>query len=146
MNIASIIGDKGGRVVKVSVNALLAECVQVLNDSRVGAVLVVDDSGNLKGILSERDILWTLAKHPGGINQISVSQVMTPAHKLVTAAPEDPIASVMQRMSDHHIRHLPVIDGGRIAGIISIGDVVKALLDLTKTENEHLKSYVAGNY
>lgn len=121
---------------------LVSDVISVLAEKRVGAVLVIDAQQNLTGILSERDIVRSLATHPEGTLELTAAQLMTAQPK--TASPTTAVAVAMEMMTDGHLRHLPIIEGGILTGLVSIGDVVKARIEQTLHEVESLRIYVAG--
>jgi CBS domain-containing protein len=142
MTIAAILKQKGGEVVSVAPAASIAEVVKRLSDKRIGAVLVRDEAGRLLGILSERDIVHSLAANGPRTLEMAASELMTRAVK--TAAPSHTVAHAMSMMTAGRFRHLPVVDGDQLVGMISIGDVVKARIMQQEHEVDSLKAYVAG--
>jgi CBS domain-containing protein len=114
--------------------------IGVLAEKRIGAVLVVQD-GELVGILSERDVVRSLASHPATLER-KAHELMTPNPTTATRATT--VAQAMEMMTDGHFRHLPVVEDGKLVGLVSIGDVVKARIDQSQHEVESLRSYVAG--
>ena len=146
MTIADILAVKGPAVHTVSPTATLQEVVNELIERRIGALVVCrrDGAGNeeLAGIITDRDILYASATGRRPLDEAQVADVMTA--KLVTGAPNDDVEQVMGLMTERRIRHLPVLAEGRLAGIISIGDVVKAQHDRLALENRFMKDYIAG--
>ena len=140
MTVARIINEKGRDVVTTGPEASLAEIAAVLSEKRIGAVLVVQD-GDLRGIVSERDIVRALARHGSEALRKLASDCMTP--RVVTCRPEDTINDVMHKMTSGRFRHLPVLENGRIAGIVSIGDVVKRRIEEVEKEAEQIREYIA---
>lgn len=118
----------------------VGEAARVLDQRRIGALVVVDDQRSLAGILSERDIVRGLSRHGRAVMEMTVGQLMTA--DVLTCSPEDSIDSLMATMTSNRIRHLPVMENGRLAGIITIGDVVKARLDETTMQVDSLREYV----
>ena len=118
----------------------IGDAARLLDQRRIGALLVVDDQRSLAGILSERDIVRGLSRHGPSVMDMEVGQLMTA--DVLTCTPEETIDGVMATMTSNRIRHLPVLDGGRLAGIITIGDVVKAKLDETTLQVDSLREYV----
>ncbi|HYH36747.1 MAG TPA: CBS domain-containing protein [Azospirillum sp.] len=141
MHVAAVLKRKGTDIVSVRPDDAIGAVARMLAERRIGAALVID-GGAPVGILSERDIVRGVAKHGAGALQQPASTLMT--RDLVTCRPDDTVAQVMAVMSERRIRHLPVMDGPRLAGLISIGDVVKARLDDAELEVESLRGYVAG--
>jgi CBS domain-containing protein len=103
---------------------------------------VLDDDGHPLGIISERDVLRECHRREGQLGQVAVREIMT--RDLIIGVPDDDLDYTMGIMTTNRIRHLPIVDGGRIAGLISIGDVVKACLEETAYENRYLKEYITA--
>lgn len=141
MKIRDILADKGTRVVTVTSDVTVHAAVQVLVEHNIGAVVVVDES-DISGILSERDILRLSADEPANLSSRSVRDVMT--KDVVTGGPDEEIGHVMELMTHHRIRHLPVVEDNRLTGILSIGDVVNALLSEVEGENRYMRDYIQG--
>ncbi|HMA51358.1 MAG TPA: CBS domain-containing protein [Magnetospirillaceae bacterium] len=118
----------------------VGEAAKLLDQRRIGALVVVDDQRALAGILSERDIVRGLSRHGLAVLDMQVGQLMTA--DVLTCTPDDSIDSLMSTMTSNRIRHLPVLEGGRLAGIITIGDVVKARLEETTMQVDSLREYV----
>jgi len=108
----------------------------------VGALLVLDDDGHPVGIISERDVLRECLHHGVDLGRVRVAEVMT--RDLVVCALDDDVEHAMGLVTANRVRHLPVIESGQVAGMISIGDLVKANLDEAQFENRYLKEYIAG--
>lgn len=142
MTVAAILKRKGTDVVCVRPTDSLGTVVQVLTENRIGAVVVCDDSGTPVGILSERDVVHALAASGAGTVQLTAEQWMTRAPH--TATPSTTVVEAMAMMTAGRFRHLPVLEGGRLVGLVSIGDVVKARLEQQETEVDGLRAYVAG--
>ena len=144
MDIQFLLRLKGNIVHDTKADARLGDCINKLVEKRIGALAVLDKSKKLAGIITERDVLNAMAARNGAIWDIPVSEVMTPAGRLITGQVNDSVESVMRRMTDNRIRHLPVVENGQVVGIVSIGDVVKGLLDQTLEENSQMKNYFLG--
>ncbi len=134
--------DIGGDVIATEPDTSLLDAARQLNTHRIGVLVVREADGALRGIISERDIVRSVADHGAEVLTQPVSDVMT--RDLVTAAPTDCVDALMESMTRRRIRHLPVLDGGRLIGLISIGDVVKAKIAKAETETEAIRAYVAG--
>jgi CBS domain-containing protein len=106
----------------------------------IGSLIVLDDQGQVIGIITERDILRECTARSEQVKTILVQQVMT--KDLIISVPADEVGCVMGVMTQNRIRHLPILDGGRLKGLISIGDVVKAQLEATESENRYLREYI----
>jgi CBS domain-containing protein len=143
MTVQKILKVKGdGPVVTVPSTASLSEAAQVLSARRIGAVVVSDDGTHPLGILSERDIVRELGKRGVSCMSDPVTRVMT--SKLVTCTRADRVHEVMQKMTDGRFRHMPVMEGDRMVGFISIGDVVKTRLDELSMEKDALEGMIKG--
>ena len=142
MNVHTILRTKGKSVVTIHPNATVERAVAVLRLSGIGALVVSDDGENVVGILSERDIVEALGRLGGELLAVSVAEVMT--SPVVTCEPEDSVAELMAEMTNRRIRHFPVLDDGRLQGIVSIGDLVKNRLDEIEFEAHSMRSFIAG--
>ena len=140
MNVQSILRAKGSDVATIDQAASLADAAARLRDRGVGALVVSDDGERIDGIVSERDVVRALAAHGAGALGRTVGSVMSA--DVVTCAAGDSVEELMVSMTDRRIRHLPVVDGDRLTGIVSIGDVVKARLGQLETENQVLFDYI----
>lgn len=141
MKIEEILRDKGHDVVTVTESQTVLEAVRILVDHNIGGVVVMDGK-RPTGILTERDILRLTARTPGELGSIQVGGVMT--RVLITVTPDDQLAEAMDVMTENKIRHLPVMEGERLTGIISIGDLVNACRLLAEKENSELRQYIQG--
>lgn len=142
MTIAAILKHKGNDVAHVSPTATIAEVAQQLATRRIGAVVVMDTANQLLGIVSERDIVCSLAEHGRRTLEMTAAQLMT--RNLQTATHATTVAQATEMMTHGRFRHLPVMEGDRMVGIVSIGDIVKARLSQQEQEVDSLKAYVAG--
>jgi CBS domain-containing protein len=141
--VAAILKHKGYQVSTVDPTALVSEISQVLSDRRIGAVLVMDNAEQMLGIVSERDIVRSLAANGTRTLEMTAGQLMTRA--LQVAHPDTTVDQAMQMMTAGRFRHLPVIDHDTLIGLISIGDVVKARIMQQDTVVESLTAYVSGS-
>jgi CBS domain-containing protein len=140
MTVKAILAAKGGDVVTVEPNATLAAAAQLLAEHRIGALVIVGADRRVAGILSERDIVRALAERGASVLDEPVSQAMT--RKVVTCKENETVAGLMEHMTAGKFRHLPVVDQGRLTGIISIGDVVKHRLHEIETETAAMRDYI----
>ena len=131
--------SKCHQVLSVEPDAKLAAAVEVLGERKIGAVLVMSEGG-IEGILSERDIVRALSERGAGVLDESVSAVMT--RKVVSCRESDTVAGIMEMMTLGKFRHLPVVEEGRVVGLISIGDIVKRRVQEYETEQEALRDYI----
>lgn len=141
MTLATILQQRSGEVIQVTPETSVQAVVALLADHRIGAVPVVED-GNVIGVMSERDVIYSLQRDGAAILDWPVERVMTrPA--ITVESTLSPIAC-LSLMTRRRIRHLPVVDGGRLVGFISIGDLVKARIELIESEAEAMRAYIAG--
>ena len=141
MKIEEILRDKGHDVVTITESRSVLDAARVLVEHNIGG-LVVTESERVTGILTERDLLRLTAGSPGELGSIQVGTAMT--REMITARPEDELTDMMDVMTKNKIRHLPVMEGGRLVGIISIGDLVNACRVLAEKENLQLREYIQG--
>jgi CBS domain-containing protein len=140
MTVKAILSAKGGGVETIDPNANLAAAVKRLAERRIGALVITGAEHRIVGILSERDIVLKLAARGAAALDMSLADVMT--RKVMTCSPADTISSVMERMTQGKFRHLPVVEQGRLVGIVSIGDVVKRRLEQMEREQSALRDYI----
>jgi CBS domain-containing protein len=140
MTVSIILAGKGRDVVTIEPNATLAAAVELLAEKRIGAVVIVGADRRIVGILSERDIVRALAEQGRKALDEPVSAAMT--RKVSTCHERETISSIMERMTLGKFRHVPVVDQGRLAGIISIGDVVKHRLSEVERDSAALRDYI----
>src|SRR5215213_3509796 len=141
MTVKAILSRKGGDVVTIAPTASLTEAVQLLAERRIGAVIVTGPDNRVAGILSERDIVRTLSERGPAALDENVGAVMT--RKVTTCTEADTIAFIMERMTEGKFRHLPVVEQGRLTGVISIGDVVKYRIEEVVHDADALREYIA---
>ena len=139
MTVRSILDSKGHNILSVEPDAKLAAAVKMLGERKIGAVLVMSQ-GKVDGILSERDIVRVLAERGAKVLDEPVSSVMT--RKVVSCRQADTVGGIMEMMTIGKFRHLPVIEDGRVVGLISIGDVVKWRVQEYEREQEALRDYI----
>ena len=139
MIVKGILESKGRETISVKPDVALRDAVKMLAVQRIGAVLVMNGP-TIDGILSERDIVRVLGERGAGVLDEPVRSVMT--RNVVTCRPDDSVGAIMEKMTLGKFRHLPVIDDGRLVGVISIGDVVKWRLREIETEQEAMRDYI----
>ena len=140
VKISTILDNKGDDVYSVSPESSLREMADEMLAKKIGSLVVTDKDGLLVGIISERDFLNIVGKHTKDWEDISVSDVMT--KEVITANLEDTLEQVMSVMTQHHIRHIPVMDNNKIVGLLALGDIINALLDKSLFQNELLKRFI----
>lgn len=141
MNVETVLRSKGTQVHTTTSDASIATVVERLKLFGVGALVVCDDGEHVDGIVSERDVVRGLAAHGAALLEMRASELMT--QLVATCRHDDEIAEIMSVMTARRIRHVPVVEDGRLAGMISIGDVVKSRLDEIEREAEALREYIA---
>ena len=142
MTVQHILDRKGSTVATLPPDATIATAAKLLRHRKIGAIVISPDGKKIAGILSERDIAHGLDGHGAGLAGLTVQQLMTT--KTFTCAPDDGVEAVMQLMTDHRVRHVPVVKNGSLAGIVSIGDIVKNRLEHLQQETAALQDYIAG--
>ena len=141
MKVESILEEKGTEVAKISPEATIKRAADWLRAKNVGA-LVVSSNDTVVGLISERDVVRALAQYGEPVGSMQVKEIMT--HGLITASPGDDVTHLMHLMTRHRVRHIPVLRNGKLAGIVSIGDIVKHRLDDLELEASVLRdAYIA---
>ncbi len=143
MSVGEILKAKGAEVQTIPSDATVADAVDRLRDESIGALVVSSDGQTVQGVFSERDVVTGLAEHREGLLNMKVGDLMTTT--VATCSPEDGVEKVMLEMTELRARHFPVVEGDRLVGIVSIGDVVKNRLDEVQLEKNVLRdTYIAG--
>ena len=142
MLINSILRSKGGAVVTVPPQATVTDLLALLSERNIGAVVVSEDGDSIAGIVSERDVVRHLHRNGPSVLGSPVSSIMTGSVR--TCGPDANVDDLRRTMTDHRIRHVPVVADGRLAGIVSIGDVVKSAIEELEAERAHLGDYLHG--
>ena len=139
MNVQATLGDKGTDVATIGADTRVPDAVRLLGERRIGALPVIDGD-QVAGIMSERDVIYCLTQHGADALDWPVSRVMSaPA---VTVDPSTPVLSALALITQRRIRHLPVVSGGRLVGIVSIGDLVKYRIDGIEQEAAAMREYI----
>src|SRR5580693_7872769 len=139
MTVRAILDSKGRQIQSVEPDARLSAAVKVLGERKIGAVLVMSEGG-IEGILSERDIVRVLAERGAAVLDEPVSAVMT--RKVVSCRQADTVSAIMETMTTGKFRHLPVVEGDKVVGLVSIGDIVKWRVREYESEQEALREYI----
>ncbi|MFC7734511.1 CBS domain-containing protein [Roseomonas sp. GCM10028921] len=142
MTVSAILRNKGAEVVSVTPGMSLGEVARVLVQHRIGAALVREGDDQPVGIISERDIVRVFAREDGRTDRLTAAEAMT--RVLYTVTPETPIERALEMMTDRRVRHLPVLADGKLCGMVSIGDLVKARIEAAVGEAAALRDYVAA--
>lgn len=142
MAVVHILKQKGTDVVTVRPSDTVQTIVDLLARHRIGAVVVIDAQGGIAGIVSERDVVRAMAGNASSVVSRTAADIMT--SRVRTCSTADTEGDLMSLMTEHRIRHLPVVANGRLAGMISIGDVVKLRMEAMEREAEEMKTYIAS--
>ncbi|HLN08581.1 MAG TPA: CBS domain-containing protein [Xanthobacteraceae bacterium] len=140
MTVKAILSGKSHDVITIEPTARIETAVGILAEHRIGAVIVTDQDRHILGILSERDVVRALAERGPAMLTEPVAQVMT--RKVVTCSESETVSGIMERMTGGKFRHVPVVDRGRLVGVVSIGDVVKYRLSEIERESSALREYI----
>ena len=141
--VSEILEHKGGMVLSVDINETVFDAITLMAQVNIGAVLIQQNEF-IAGIFTERDYLQKIALQSLSSKQTKVGDVMT--SPVISADPGDSIQHCMETMTTCHCRHLPVVENGKLLGIVSIGDLVKKMLDEKRNEVENLRQYITGTY
>ena len=141
MTVASILANKGTEVTTVDQSDTVAQVCSVLAEHKIGAVIVVSSGHQIEGIVSERDVVRAISETGAAVLATPVSSIMTSS--VVTCSKGDTTNAVMAKMTEGRFRHVPVIEGGRLAGLISIGDVVKEKIAQAEADAEMMRTYIS---
>lgn len=144
MTIDQILKDKGFAIISVRASETLAAAARTLDGKRIGAVVALDDAGGIVGVLSERDIVRHVARQGAAALNLNVGDAMT--RDVIKVDSTTKVDDALQLMTDRRIRHLPVISGDELVGVVSIGDLVKWKIAETEAEAEAMKSYLSAQY
>lgn len=144
MKAKDILEGKGTRVITTSENTLLVDVMAIFFANKVGSLLVVDKFDNIMGIVAPNDVLKAVHLNLDRVPEMQVKEVMVT--DLIVATPDDDIDYIQNVMTDNRVRHIPILDGGKLIGLVSIGDVVKAQMTEKNVENRYLKDYIEGKY
>ena len=141
--VSEILEHKGGMVLSVDINETVLDAITLMAQLNIGAVLIQQNE-SIAGIFTERDYLQKIALQSLSSHKTKVGDVMT--SPVISADPGDSIQHCMETMTTCHCRHLPVVENGKLLGIVSIGDLVKKMLDQKRNEVENLRQYITGTY
>jgi CBS domain-containing protein len=139
--ISAILGQKGGEIFSIAPDATVFEAIQMMDEKNVGALLVTRD-GELLGIISERDYTRKVFLRGKHSRETRVDEIMS--RNLTVTAPNEPVENCLRMMTERHIRHLPVVEDGKLIGVISIGDLVKHVISCQSATIAHLENYIHG--
>jgi len=143
MTVSEIIKSKRN-VISIAPGVTIKETMKTLIDNRISCVPVVDESGKLVGIISDKDIFKASYRDENGFAAATVADLMTT--DLIVGVPDDDLNYISGVMTNNHIRHIPIMDKGKLVGLVSVGDIVKATMSSMEIENRYLKLYIDGGY
>ena len=142
MFIRDVLQEKGRRVISIGPEASVKESLALFVEHNIGSLPVIESSGQLIGIFTERDVLFGNHQDCERFHHRLIKEVMTP--NPITCSPKDTLAVAMGKMARHQVGQLPVVDGSELVGLVSIGDLVKSLYEQVEAENRHLMDYLYG--
>jgi CBS domain-containing protein len=143
VRIVDVLKRKGASVATLDGSATVRQLVGLLAEHGIGCVVILSQAGSVAGIVSERDVVRRLQHEPERILEQSIQAIMNV--DVIVCAPSDPVDSVLQTMTDRRIRHLPVVEDGRLVGLVSIGDLVKSRIDDLRHERDQMSAYISGS-
>jgi CBS domain-containing protein len=147
MTVQDILKVKGRDVFTIHVEATVGDALKALAEKKVGGLIVIDDRENIRGIVTERDIVRSCNDSQRNIKSLAVQDIMTARNQLIVGSPADEIDYLMNVITQKRIRHIPIVDGkGTLCGIVSVGDIVKALLTHKDHEIKYLRDYIESKY
>ena len=144
MKVKDILAQKGSRVITIEKDISVLDAMKIFPANRVGSLIVVDKFNEILGIIAARDVLMAVINHLDQIKTMTVEEIMTT--NLIIGTEEDSIEYLQAIMTENRIRHIPILEGRKLKGLVSIGDVVKALMKEKDVENRYLKDYIADKY
>lgn len=144
MKVKDILAQKGSRVITIEKDIPVLDAMKIFPANRVGSLIVVDKFNEILGLIAARDVLMAVINHLDQIKSMTVEQIMTT--NLIIGTEEDTIDYIQAIMTENRIRHVPILEGRKLKGLVSIGDIVKALMTEKDVENRYLKDYIADKY
>ncbi len=144
--VQDILKVKGKEVWSISATATVFEALKLMSEKSIGALMVMDEKGQVAGIISERDYARKVILLGKTSRKTQVKEIMTPVSRMFTIRPDAPVEESMVIMTQKHVRHLPVYDGSQFHGIVSIGDIVKTIIEDKDAMIEQLHNYISGKY
>jgi CBS domain-containing protein len=144
MKVKDILSAKGSRVITVEKSSSVIDAMSIFSANRVGSLLVMDKDNNILGIIGARDVLMAVINHLDDLKTLTVGEIMTT--NLIVGTLDDSIDYILAVMTENRVRHIPILEGKELKGLVSIGDVVKSQLKEKDVENKYLKDYIADKY
>jgi len=143
---SDLLKNKAKQLWTISPESSVLDALKLMAEKEIGALIVVDKKDKVVGIITERDYARKIILKGKTSIKTSVKEIMTPSNKMYTVKPDTPVEDCMVLMTGKHIRHVPVFDGGKFVGLISIGDVVKSTISQKDILIDHLSDYIGGKY
>jgi CBS domain-containing protein len=144
MKVEKILAQKGTVVYSIRPNDRITDAAKRMNEKRIGALMVVDENQHIEGIVSERDILQRCAVAAEGFQETLVKDLMTPKEKLIAGGKDDDLNYLMSVMTENNIRHIPIMEKGKLVALVSMRDVIRSLLAGAEYEKKLLTEYMSG--
>lgn len=145
-DVKEILAAKGSEVWSISPKAMVFDALKLMGEKNIGALMVMNDKGKVEGIITERDYARKIILFGKSSKETSVAEIMTPVDKMFTVHSSNTVEECMVLMTAKHIRHLPVCNEGKFCGLLSIGDIVKAIISEKDALIEQLSNYIGGKY
>ncbi len=146
MKVSNILDKKGRKIFTINANSTVLDAVKILFDNKIGSLIVVNDDDDLEGIVSERDVLYKCYTLKLQICDKQIKEIMTPKNDLIIGKIDDDATYLMNVMTEKRIRHIPILDKDTIVGIVSIGDVLKNVLESSETEAKLLREHIQNPF
>ena len=146
MKVSNILDKKGRKIFTINENLTVLDAVKILSDNKIGSLIVINDDDDLEGIVSERDVLYKCYAQNMQICEKQVKEIMTPKNDLIIGKIDDTPTYLMNVMTQKRIRHIPILDKDTIVGIVSIGDVLKNVLESSETETKLLREHIQNPF
>ncbi|MBN2280323.1 MAG: CBS domain-containing protein [Candidatus Marinimicrobia bacterium] len=146
MKISSLLEKKGSELFKIDSRQSVFDAIQLLNQKKIGSLLVMNDEKKLEGIITERDILNKCLVVDKNSKETKVFEIMTTKEDLIIGTADDTVSYAMKVMTNRRIRHLPIVDHEKVIGLVSIGDILKKILEESETEVKLLREYITNPY
>jgi CBS domain-containing protein len=147
MKVEKILENKSGEVFSVHIEAIVSDALKIFNEKNIGALMVLDNDGNIKGIVTERDVMHRCYHSQTNVKGLAIKDAMTPREKLIVARAGDDVDDLMGAMTQNRVRHIPIVnEQDKFVGMVSIGDIIKALLKDKDYQIRHLKDYIESKY
>ena len=146
MKLSKLLEKKSNEIIKIDSQKTVSEAIKLLNSHKIGSLLVMGENKKLQGIITERDILYKCSNNDMNDKDIKVADIMTSQENLIIGTTDDTLSYAMRVMINKKIRHLPIVDKNKVIGLLSIGDLLKEVLDQSETEVKLLREYITNPY